>query len=145
MILASSVRRFFRSTMRSIMPCSRRNSLLWKFFGSSRRTVFQMVRLPAKPTSAPGSARMMSPSPAQEREIGHADHDGSAADEAPANDGGVAHAGLGLLRHEPLRIGDAVLESQRITGGQIGEPFLETVAVEQLGDPLRGGQVEVIV
>src|SRR5262249_34551669 len=73
----------------------------------------------------------------------HAEDDGPAADEAPADDGGVAHAGLGLLGGEALVIGDAVLEAERVARDQVGEPLLETVLVEQLLDALGGGQIEM--
>jgi hypothetical protein len=42
-----------------------RNSLVWKFSGSSTRTVLLMTRRPAKPTIAFGSASVMSPCKAQ--------------------------------------------------------------------------------
>src|SRR5262249_43609884 len=61
MIRATSVRRSFRATTRSTKPCLSKNSLVWKPCGNSSRTVFQMVRFPAKPIMAPGSARVMSP------------------------------------------------------------------------------------
>src|SRR5438876_196307 len=61
MILASSVRSSIRGTIRSTKPCLSRNSLVWKPSGNSRRMVSRMVRRPAKPIMAPGSARVMSP------------------------------------------------------------------------------------
>ena len=46
-------------------PCSSRNSLVWKPLGSSMRMVALMVRGPAKPISALGSAKTTSPSEAK--------------------------------------------------------------------------------
>src|SRR5439155_13497520 len=77
-------------------------------------------------------------------EVGDAEDDRAAADEAAADDGGLTHAGLGLLGDEALVIGQAVAEAERVAGQQVGEPFLETVRVEQLLDPLGGGQVEMV-
>ena len=51
--------------MRSMKPCSRRNSLVWKPFGSSTRIVALIVRGPAKPINARGSAKQRSPSEAK--------------------------------------------------------------------------------
>ena len=62
-----------------------------------------------------------------------------------ADDGGVGHAGLRLLRLEPLGVGDAVLEPERVARPQVGEPLLEAVLVEQLRDAVAGRQVEVVV
>src|SRR5690606_25917419 len=50
-----------RGTMRSIIPCSRRNSERWKPGGSSCWMVCSMTRGPANPMSAFGSARITSP------------------------------------------------------------------------------------
>src|SRR5262249_5702891 len=55
-----------RGTMASIMPCCSRNSLRWNPSGSFCRKVCSMTRGPAKPMSAPGSARMTSPWKAKE-------------------------------------------------------------------------------
>src|ERR1043165_2525153 len=57
-----SSRRFLRWTTKSTKPCSCRNSLRWKPSGSSTLIVFQIVRGPAKPIRALGSAMMKSPS-----------------------------------------------------------------------------------
>src|SRR5690606_25109823 len=54
-----------RSTIWSTVPCSSRNSLRWKPSGSFSRTVCSITRWPAKPISAPGSARLRSPSMAK--------------------------------------------------------------------------------
>ena len=51
-----------RSTTRSSMPCSSRNSLRWNPSGSFCRMVCSMTRGPAKPMSALGSAMLTSPS-----------------------------------------------------------------------------------
>ncbi len=48
--------------MRSMKPCSSRNSARWKPSGSFLRIVCSMTRAPAKPIIASGSAMMMSPS-----------------------------------------------------------------------------------
>src|SRR5690242_11273496 len=54
-----------RETMRSTIPCSRRNSERWKPSGSFWPIVEAMTRGPAKPMSAPGSATLTSPRRAQ--------------------------------------------------------------------------------
>src|ERR1700676_5604721 len=48
------------------MPCSSRNSLLWKPWGSFWRMVCSITRGPANPIKAPGSAMFKSPSMAKE-------------------------------------------------------------------------------
>ncbi len=73
-----------------------------------------------------------------EGEVGDAEDDRPAADEALADHGGVGHAGLGLLVDEPLVIRDAVHESERVARLQVGEPLLEAVLVEQLRDAVAG-------
>ncbi len=55
-----------RGTMASTNPCSSSRSALWKPSGSSSPTVPLATRAPAKPMSAPGSARITSPSEANE-------------------------------------------------------------------------------
>src|SRR6266852_5448378 len=57
-----------RGTTMSIMPCSSRNSARWKPSGSFSRMVSSMTRAPAKPMTAPGSAKVTSPSMAKEAE-----------------------------------------------------------------------------
>src|SRR6266849_479204 len=57
-----------RGTTMSIMPCSSRYSARWKPSGSFSRMVSSMTRAPAKPTTASGSASVMSPSMAKEAE-----------------------------------------------------------------------------
>ena len=52
----------------STMPCSSRYSARWKPSGSFSRMVSSITRAPAKPITAPGSARVMSPSMANEAE-----------------------------------------------------------------------------
>src|SRR3990170_2783474 len=59
-------RRSFRATTRSTIPCSSRNSERWNPSGSGWRIVSWMPRGPAKPRRAFGSARMTSPSIANE-------------------------------------------------------------------------------
>ncbi len=54
-----------RSTIPSTNPCSIWNSALWKPLGSFWPMVCSMTRGPAKPISAPGSARIISPSMAK--------------------------------------------------------------------------------
>jgi hypothetical protein len=46
--------------MRSIMPCSKRNSAVWNPSGSFCFVICSITRGPAKPIIAPGSARMTS-------------------------------------------------------------------------------------
>ena len=55
-----------RGTTWSTKPCSRRNSDRWKPFGSFSPIVSLVTRAPEKPMSAPGSARTMSPSDAND-------------------------------------------------------------------------------
>ena len=57
---------FARSTMASMRPCLSANSAVWKPLGSSCLMVSRMTRWPAKPSSALGSAMMMSPSVAND-------------------------------------------------------------------------------
>src|SRR5262249_3430354 len=59
---ASVGRRSRRWTTMSTMPWALRYSARWKPSGSFSRMVCSMTRGPAKPMSAPGSARWMSPS-----------------------------------------------------------------------------------
>src|SRR5262249_1577033 len=80
-----------------------------------------------------------------EGEVGDAEDDGAAAHVAAADDGGVVHAGLGLLGPEALGVGESVVEAERVAGPQVGEPLLEALLVEELGDALAGGQVEVVL
>ena len=54
-----------RSTIASIIPFSRRNSLRWNPSGSFCRMVCSITRGPAKPMSALGSAMFTSPSMAK--------------------------------------------------------------------------------
>jgi hypothetical protein len=44
-----------------------------------------------------------------------------------------------------LRVVDAVFELQRVLRGQIGEPFLEAILVEELLQTLASGQVKMVV
>ena len=69
-----------------------------------------------------------------EREIGDGEYDGAAADVAAANDGGIGHAGLRLLRFETLAVENAVIELKRVFRSNVGEPFLEAFFIEQLLD-----------
>ena len=62
----SCSRRRRRSTTKSTKPCSCRNSELWKPSGRSAPIVSLITRGPAKPIRAPGSARLKSPSMANE-------------------------------------------------------------------------------
>src|SRR5690606_11815399 len=57
-----------RSQIWSMAPCSTRNSERWKPSGRVSRTVCSITRGPAKPIRALGSARLMSPSIANEAE-----------------------------------------------------------------------------
>src|SRR5919199_1425655 len=133
MIRATSVRRSFRWTMRSMKPCCRRNSLVWTPSGSSSRTVFQMVRLPAKPIIAPGSARVRSPCRAKlaatppivglVRTETYSPPARPAADEPPAHHGRVGQPRLLLLGGQPLVVGDAVAEAERVDRAEVGEPL----------------------
>src|SRR5205823_14989550 len=50
-----------RGTTASTMPCSSRNSAVWKPSGRSWPMVCLITRGPANPTTAPGSARITSP------------------------------------------------------------------------------------
>src|SRR5688572_737004 len=51
-----------RATTESTMPCSSRNSAVWNPSGSSWPIVCLITRGPANPMTAPGSARIASPS-----------------------------------------------------------------------------------
>ena len=51
-----------RGVIRSTIPCSTRNSLVWKPSGRVWRMVCSMTRGPANPISAFGSAMLRSPS-----------------------------------------------------------------------------------
>ena len=62
----STWRRSSLSTMASMRPCSRANSAVWKPSGRSCLMVSRMTRCPAKPMRAPGSAKIMSPSMAND-------------------------------------------------------------------------------
>ena len=57
--------RFLRSTIASTNPWFNWNSALWKPLGSFSPIVFSMTLGPANPISAPGSARITSPSMAK--------------------------------------------------------------------------------
>src|SRR5262249_17520270 len=80
-----------------------------------------------------------------EGEVGHAEGNRPAADVATTDDGRIGHPRLALLGPQAVGIGETVLETQRVAGVDVGEPLLEAVLVEQLGDAVAGRQVEVVI
>ena len=80
-----------------------------------------------------------------EGRIGDGKGHAAGADHAGAAEGRVLQPGAVLLIHELLAIGGLVDEFQRVGRLEVGIPLLEGALVEELRDPLPGGDVPVIV
>ena len=83
--------------------------------------------------------------PHDEAAVGDAEDDPDALDEPLADDRRLVQAGPLLLGLDALGVGAAVVEVERVAGPEVGEPLLEGVGVEDLGDPLGGRDREVVV
>ncbi len=79
-----------------------------------------------------------------EAAVGEPQYDADALDESLADDRRLFQAGALLLALDSLGIGPPVIETQRIERLETGEPFLERVGIEQLGDPLARREQEMV-
>ena len=70
--------------------------------------------------------------------------DGSSADEGPADDGGIEHAGFGLFFGQTVGVGFAVGEFKQVGRRYVGQEFFERAGVGDLFNASAGRESEMI-
>src|SRR3989454_96934 len=143
-----------RGTTWSTKPCSSRNSARWKPVGSFSPIVSLVTRAPEKPMSAPGSARTMSPSDANEASTPPVVGSVSTVTNGmpAASRRAIAPIVLAICMsaivpscsRDPLGIRLAVDEAERIGRGEIGVGLPERARVRQDLDALLCPELEVV-